>query len=251
MAETHVITCGISLLMNTIRSTEEDILSSIPEEKLRELSNPRSLSEALKSLTGDERRALEEAMLSNLRRDPRRASAEMNAFLGYINEYSTEVRDLHLLVSDTDAGKLVAKILDEYLTESGYNVSKHVVAGFGSEDFDAALKELKEVVGSIVGRSGDVVLNLTGGFKAEIAALSVLAAESGLRAYYIHEAAKKIVILPTASQLKVKVTKWEKALAILTAILSFPIDSLLGFPLFVVAEIAIFVPTLWIILKKA
>ncbi|MDK2373340.1 MAG: putative CRISPR-associated protein [Candidatus Korarchaeota archaeon] len=251
MAETHVITCGISLLTNTIRSMRDEPSPSIPEEKLRSLSNPKTLSHALGSLSSGERRALEEAMLSNLRRDPRRASAEMNAFLGYMDEYSSEVRDLHLLVSDTDAGKLVAKILDEYLTESGYNVSKHVVTGFGSEDFDAALKELREVVGSIVRRSGDVVLNLTGGFKAEIAALSVLAAESGLRTYYIHEAARKIVILPTASQLKVRVTKWEKALAILTTILSFPIDSLLGFPLFVLAEIAIFVPTLWIILKKA
>ncbi len=248
MPETHVITCGISLLMNTVRSMSP---TSIGEEKLRALSNPRTLPEAMSSLSDREKEALESEMLSLLRKDPKRASAELNALLSYLEEYPTEVRDVHLIVSDTDAGKLTAAVLDKYLTENGYDVSKHVVKGFGSENFQEALGELRDVVKSIVDRSSDVVLNLTGGFKAEIAALSVLAAESGLKAYYIHEAARRVVILPTASQLKVRVTKWEKVLAVLSMLLSFPLDSVLGFPLFVPVELSILIPTIWIALRKA
>ncbi|MCD6349070.1 MAG: putative CRISPR-associated protein [Candidatus Korarchaeota archaeon] len=249
MPETHVITCGISLLTNTVRTIGPS--SPIREEKLRALSNPRTLPEALSSLSAREREVLESEMLSLLREDPKKASAELNAFLSYLEEYPTEVKDVHLIVSDTDAGKLTATILDRYLTESGYNVSKYVVKGFGSENFQEALKELRDVVKSVADRSRNVVLNLTGGFKAEIAALSVLATESDLKAYYIHEAARRVVVLPTASQLKVRVTKWEKILAVLTVILSFPMDSLLGAPLFIIPEIAILVSALWIILRKA
>ena len=63
-------------------------------------------------------------------------------FFEYVDKYSRggEGSTPHNL-SDTGARKLVANIFNKYLTGSGYNASKHVVAGFGSEDFDAALKE--------------------------------------------------------------------------------------------------------------
>ena len=189
-------------------------------------------------------------MVNLLEGNPRKASAEMNAFYGYLEEFGRGVEEVHLIVSDTEVGRFTANALMEYLERRGFNVSKHTVRGFGSEDFELALRNLRETVRSIVARSKEVVLNLTGGFKAEIAALSVLAAESGLRAYYIHESARRVAILPTASELKVKYTSWEKALGILTVLLSVPLDSLLGLPLFAVVEIALLVPAMWILLRK-
>jgi len=250
MPETHIITCGISLLTNTVRSLSNRE-SPIPREKLQGLSDTRRIQETLASLSREEREALEGAMLSLLRENPKMASAEMNALLSYAEEFNPSIESVHLISSDTEEGRLTASVLARYLTELGHEVHEHSVEGFGSEDFDRALIKLKERVRRIVERHHSVVLNLTGGFKAEIAALSVLAAESGLRAYYIHEAAKKVVILPTASQLKVRTTIWEKVLAVLMIILSIPMDSLLGFPLFILAEAAVLIPAIWIVLRRA
>lgn len=250
MPETHIITCGISLLTNTVRSLSNRE-SPIPREKLQGLSDTRRIQETLASLSREEREALEGAMLSLLRENPKMASAEMNALLSYAEEFNPSIESVHLISSDTEEGRLTASVLARYLRELGHEVQEHTVEGFGSEDFDRALMRLKERVRRIVERHHSVVLNLTGGFKAEIAALSVLAAESGLRAYYIHEAAKKVVILPTASQLKVRTTIWEKALTVLMIILSIPMDSLLGFPLFILAEAAVLIPAIWIVLRRA
>lgn len=250
--ETHIITCGLSLLTNTVRSAlSREIPLEIEESRLRSLANPREVEVTLRSLSDEEKEALERAMVNLLEGNPRKASAEMNAFYGYLEEFERGgVEEVHLIVSDTEAGRFTANALMEYLERRGFNVSKHTVRGFGSEDFELALRNLRETVRSIVVRSKEVVLNLTGGFKAEIAALSVLAAESGLRAYYIHESARRVAILPTASELKVKYTSWEKALGILTVLLSVPLDSLLGLPLFAVVEIALLVPAMWILLRK-
>ncbi len=250
MRETHVITCGVSLLVNTARSLKGKGI--LDDEKLDYLSNYAKMEEALNSLSQEEKRKLEDQMLSFLRQDPRRASAEMNALLGYLDEVvGAEVEKVHLLVSDTEAGKITANVLLRYLEEDqGIDTDRHVVQGFGSEDFRRALKNLTDTVRGIVKSSKNVVLNLTGGFKAEIAALSALAAESGLKAYYIHERSRKVVMLPTAEELKVRVTKWEKIGGILALLLGVPYDSILGSPIFIPITLALAAVTIWVMWTK-
>ncbi len=251
MRETHVITCGVSLLVNTARALKGKGI--LDDEKLNSLSNYAKMEEVLNSLSPEERKELKDQMLSFLRQDPRKASAEMNALLGYLKEaVGVEVEKVHLLVSDTQAGKITADALLSYLEEDmGIDTDRHVVQGFGSEDFKRALKNLTNTVRGVVKSSKNVVLNLTGGFKAEIAALSALAAESGLRAYYIHEKSKRVVMLPTAEELKVRVTRWEKIGGILALLLGLPYDSLLGSPAFIPITAALAVVTLWIMWTKA
>ncbi len=251
MKETHVITCGVSLLVNTARSLKNG--GVLKEDKLDALSNYARMEEALKSLSEGERRILEDRMFSFLKEDPRRASAEINALLGYLDKViGVEIEKAHLLVSDTLAGKVTANVLMKYLEEvMGIDADRHVVQGFGSEDFKGALKNLTDTVRDIVKKSKSVVLNLTGGFKAEIAALSALAAESGLRAYYIHERSREVVMLPTADELKVKITKWEKIGGILALLLGLPYDSILGSPAFIPVTLALAAATLWVMMTKA
>ncbi len=210
------------------------------------------MEEALKGLADKEKKELEDWMYLYLKQEPRRASAEINALQGYLDEVvGVEVEKAHLLVSDTTAGKFVSNVLTRYLEEDmKIDVDRYVVKGFGSENFREALRNLVETVRDIVKRSENVVLNLTGGFKAEIAALSALAAESGLKAYYIHEKARKVVLLPTSEELKVRVTKWEKVSTLLALLLGLPLDSIVGFPAFVPITLSLLAVTIWVLLKK-
>ena len=256
--EVHAITCGISLLTNAARSHlagEFDL--GIPDEVARGIANPRKTEEALSSLGPDKRQGLRERLLKYAETDPRRASAELNALAGYLQtrgldlERASElIAEVLLLASDTVSGSLAAGALADFLRERGLVVSVHSIRGFQSGDYDLALGNLKATVQSLVERHGDVLLNLTGGFKAEVAALSVLAAESGLRAYYIHESSREVVFLPTGPELKVRTTKEEKLLALLTVLLAVPFDSILGFPWFLIPTASLAFAAAWLAVKR-
>ncbi|AKG38409.1 hypothetical protein MA03_02775 [Infirmifilum uzonense] len=100
----------------------------------------------------------------------------------------------------------------------------------------------------VVRRNKNVVLNLTAGFKAEIAAMAVLASESDLDQYYIHESSKMVVMLPKVFELKVRMTKWEKVASVLAVLLNIPFS-------LNVAEISLKLmitgALIWILWKKA
>ena len=131
-------------------------------------------------------------------KNPRKASAELNALFGYLEKYEkglSSIEHMYLLSTDTKSGKLCARAVFSYL-ESVVGIGKvdyRVITGFGGWDFSIAVENLREEVKSIIKGKKNVLLNLTGGFKPEVAVLSVIAAESGLKAYYIHEASKNIV----------------------------------------------------------
>ncbi len=229
----------------------------IPDEVARGIANPRKTEEALSSLGPDKRQGLRERLLEYAETNPRRASAELNALAGYLQtrgldlERASElIAEVHLLASDTVSGSLAAGALADFLRERGLVVSVHSIRGFQSGDYELALRNLKATVKSLVDRYGEVMLNLTGGFKAEVAALSVLAAESGLRAYYIHESSREVVFLPTGSELKVRTTRAERVLVLLTILLAIPFDSILGFPLFLVPTIALICAAAWLALGR-
>ncbi len=255
--EVHVVTCGVSLLSNAIRShLVGKIDLGVDDELVRSMSSPNSIEEVVGSLTSVDAQRLEASLLGYAESDPRGASAELNALAAYLDERGADldraselISEVHLLASDTSSGALTAGVLAKFLRERGVAVSVHTVRGFQSGDYDEALRNLRSAVKSLVDRFGDVVLNLTGGFKAEVAALSVLAAESGLRAYYIHESARRVVFLPTASRLKVRTTWPERALALISIALAVPFDSLLGSPWFLVPTIPLALLGSWLALR--
>ncbi|MDK2463531.1 MAG: putative CRISPR-associated protein [Candidatus Korarchaeota archaeon] len=255
--EVHAVTCGVSLLTNAARAHLAGSLDlGLDEAVVREMTKPKTTERAVSSLGGSARMGLEDRLLEYAERDPRRACAELNALGAYLAERGVDldraadlISEVHLIASDTASGTLTAEVLARFLRERGLAVSVHTVRGFQSGDYESALENLRSAVKSLVDRFGDVVLNLTGGFKAEVAALSVLAAESGLRAYYIHESARRVVFLPTASRLKVRTTWPERALALISIALAVPFDSLLGSPWFLVPTIPLALFGSWLALR--
>ena len=252
--EVHVITCGASLLRNFARNlTQSSLLCKYPDLK-EKLEDPNVSEGFLKSLSGDEKIALKGEMLKYLERNPKAASAELNSLLSYVEQVKGTskleevVSEVHIFRSDTEAGKIVADVLQDYLHSLGANVSIHTVAGFGTGDFSSAVKNLVRSARDVVRRNKNVVLNLTAGFKAETAAMAVLASESDLDQYYIHESSKKVVMLPKASELKVRMTKWEKVAGVLAVLLNIPFS-------LNVAEISLKLmitgALIWILWKKA
>ena len=228
--EVHIITCGTSLLRNfAVSLSGSPLLNKYPELRDK-LENPSESEKFLRSLNNEDKMELKMEMLKYLQGDPKRASAELNSLLSYVeqikgkrpSQLSEVVSEVHLFRSDTESGKLASDVLSDYLNSLGVSVSVHTVKGFGSEDFSEAVRNLVRSVRDVVKRSKNVVLNLTGGFKAETAAMAVLASESDLNQYYIHESSRKVVMFPKASELKIRMPKWEKIAGVLAALLNVP-----------------------------
>ena len=160
------------------------------------------------------------AVLGFVSDNPRRASAELNAFIGYLEYLSNNgIRGIRhyivLLSTDTGAGWFSTRILEEYLEDvRGQDLSKiwgiegHVVEGVEahrveklgvefSEGILNLIAKIKKIMLSTSDRYDRVLANLTGGFKPESAAILVAAGLLGIdTVYYIHEAMKNIVELP-------------------------------------------------------
>ena len=140
-------------------------------------------------------------------KDPHAASAETNSLLKILDELGKEgvtTKDLYFifLVSETKEGEFCAEILSKYFSDK-MKVPSFIVEIEGLRYDEKAfvykglMKLLEEVV-RIVREHKDkrIIINATGGFKAEIAYLTVIGAILGLEVYYIHEKFKDIVKLP-------------------------------------------------------
>lgn len=146
-----------------------------------------------------------------IREDPRKASAELNAFFRFVekaNQSPPNAVGVHLLSTDTVESLLAGRAIKEYLLSKGYAVapgSPEPVQGLGvAEDvFDVGLANLVEAFFRAVNRvleenpGARVYLNLTGGFKAEASVLVLAGAIAGASAaYYIHENFREVVTVP-------------------------------------------------------
>lgn len=153
--------------------------------------------------------AVFEALYEYVREDPRRASAELNAFLRAVGLFSHSPPGdvgVYVFSSDSGTGYLCASLIQEFLRDSGYFVlSKDPVriSGLGRNvlSFEDSLVDLVEkVVIKILEWNSKrirVYLNLTGGFKPESTYLVLAGALAGAqRAYYIHETFNEVVAVP-------------------------------------------------------
>ena len=262
--EVHIFTCGVSLVTNTAkRLLGRGLFDRIGEDKLEGLSDGKTVNSTFNALSGDEEAFFEGEMLRYVEEDPKRASAELNAFLTYLESKGVDLGEarglierVYLLVSATKAGELAGRVIERYLSGKGLHPSVEKITHFQSMDFERALEELKETVRHLIPRFASVrgrkvLLNLTGGFKAEIAALSALASENGLDAYYIHETSRKVVMLPPSRVLRLRVLQTSKDVAQsiinLTSGVLAPIVLLVNPWLTLVLLLSSF--SLWLILK--
>lgn len=108
-----------------------------------------------------------------------------------------------LVHSDTDDGAICAAALGRYLERKVKKVSTERVMGLSddAQGFEQGLKNLLGVANTAVHRAQDAnyspVFCITGGFKAQMAVLSLYAAMSGIPAYYVHERFSDIIELPS------------------------------------------------------
>jgi putative CRISPR-associated protein (TIGR02619 family) len=153
------------------------------------------------SLLGNAKRAnlqTDDELLEFLQRDPRKASAETNALDRLLEPDDRAV----MLYSDTPDGERCARLIARYL-ERTHPAETERVPGLSYHERGFAQHGLRNLVHALAGRirtaqrNGHAVLiNATGGFKAEIAYATALGLVFKVPVCYIHEAFGDIITLP-------------------------------------------------------
>ena len=140
------------------------------------------------------------ALLAYLERDPQKACAESNA-LSRLLEPEDQVVLLH---SDTDDGRHCSSVLGQFYQQQGYSFSQHCIKGLSYHERGFVSYGLRSLVHLLTQEiqgarrlSRNVLINATGGFKAEIAYATAVGLVFGVPVCYIHEKFGDIVTLPS------------------------------------------------------
>lgn len=149
-------------------------------------------------------------LLNLLEADPRVNSAELNAMQPFIDR--GECTSVHLLATDTPESQLCRHALGLHLRDRGIQTNKVDAGGLltnamgqavDQKSFHQAVRQLRDAIFRVADkaqkRGHTVFINATGGLKAETAVATLVAAELGISAYYIHESMAEPVFLPTAT----------------------------------------------------
>lgn len=131
--------------------------------------------------------------------EPEKASAETNSLSRLLQEGDRIV----LLHSQTEEGKRAAEALATFYRNNGYPTELREIADLQYRESRFKMRGLRSLVSTLVetirkerkaGR--EVLVNATGGFKAEIAYATLVGLLFDVPVYYIHEAFKEIIELP-------------------------------------------------------
>jgi len=194
-----VSTVGTSALRN--------LVNALKENEVEADLDPKSVGEAVEDPSALEEldgRELEEALLELMRRDPKRASAELNTLLRMAEraeEEGLEVDSIALIPTDTENCRVCARTIERYLREEGYKAWRTEPIRATTEDperfwlgLSDLIERLEETGVTEPGRS--VWVAASGGFKPETAVLTLVASLFGKRVFYLHEAMKDLVEIP-------------------------------------------------------
>jgi putative CRISPR-associated protein (TIGR02619 family) len=153
-------------------------------------------------------------LLEALSSDPRRLSAEMNAFLSFLDTLKGPHEHMvFLLSSDTGSGWLCSKVIEEFLRSmeripSTYVNGEHLIkmveirrVPMLGRDFSKGtlnlVAETKKIITKFRPQVDEIAFNLTGGYKPETGFLLLTAGLLGAnKAYYIHETMRRVVEVP-------------------------------------------------------
>jgi len=152
----------------------------------------------------------ESTLLTKLRSDPRKVSAELNALIPFLDQDHRIA--VHLIATDTHVGRLACKVIGDFLKAlPRIEVQKVEIKdllpdmdhSFNRTKFEVAVMRFRERIFSVAekarNRGMDVFINATGGLKCEVAVATLVAAELSISAYYIHQSMGEPVFLPTAA----------------------------------------------------
>jgi len=130
---------------------------------------------------------------------PQSASAETNALSRIIREGDK----LIFLHSQTDEGRLCAEALCGHYHKDGYKAVALEVQDLAYTESRFKMRGLRSLVAAMIrainterASGSEVIINATGGFKAEIAYATLVGLLFDVPVYYIHEAFKDIIAMP-------------------------------------------------------
>ena len=189
---------GTSLFGNFFQSEDSESAKQW-YEKLEEL--PASQWEHQIQRTGKLRSAIKN-WLSNLPdKEKIKASAEIKSIFRLKRELASDL-DVYLLSSDTLISKLAGEIIKESLEEM--KVAKahcRVIKDLQIQERDRFKKGMSSLITAIYEisqkRWDDVVINITGGFKATIPFLTILGQLNKCPIYYIFETTDSLIKIPS------------------------------------------------------
>ena len=201
MRLTIISTVGASLLTNYARYVKADpwrFLDSVDdmaEEKLTELK---------KDLI---------QYLSSLGNDYTMASAELNSIMDILRKYDLSKVDeieLMFIISDTRQGRIVGHVLEEFFRNTirvldgrPIRVYVDIIKGLNYIDVEHATEGLPVLAARVAEwiknrktEGHNVIVNITGGFKAESIYTALIGLIAGVPVYYMHEKFRQVVQLP-------------------------------------------------------
>ena len=133
------------------------------------------------------------------------ASAEIKSLIK-LQEELKEDFDIYLLHSDTELGRLAAEIIKDNISlyeEYGLKISRvdiHPIENLQIQNRQKFIKGMQELINNIYKISqnywGNVVINITGGYKATIPYLTILAQVNQCPIYYIFENTDALIQIP-------------------------------------------------------
>lgn len=141
-------------------------------------------------------------VLSNYLRhtDPVIASAETNSLSRILQERDNII----FLYSQTDKGKLCAEALCTHYRSQKYNAELQEIPHLTYTESSFKVKGLRSLVSTLIelvqkyksSDSDEVLINATGGFKAEMAYANLIGLVFNVPVFYIHELFKDIIMMP-------------------------------------------------------
>jgi putative CRISPR-associated protein (TIGR02619 family) len=132
--------------------------------------------------------------------EPVRASAETNSLSRLLSQGDERVV---FLCSQTEDGRLCADTLRTYYQSARYDSRVIEVPDLTYAESRFKMRGLRSLVATLIGQirqekaqGRDIIVNATGGFKAEIAYATLVGLLFDVPVYYIHEAFRDIIEMP-------------------------------------------------------
>ncbi|MFQ3534771.1 MAG: putative CRISPR-associated protein [Aggregatilineales bacterium] len=193
------------------------LISTVGTSSLTNIRNPwQSGSGVEESVHAELRKFLEAEewgqlgrVLAGVEPTARICGAEINSVAELVRRQRIDLQHIHLLVSDTQDGRNVGRLLESYFTErtgrdlrSLETVEYHVVEGLQDEQparfKTVGLRNLVRQIGELVERRGkeNIQIDATGGYKAQIAVAVVFGQALGIPVLYRFERFSEIINIP-------------------------------------------------------
>mgnify|MGYP000933249546 CR=1 FL=1 len=183
--DTLICTVGTSLLTNLSRGTQSP---------LKEFADKRDVNGTVNELV--------------LKPDAHRCCAELNSIASIVkHQYLRVYERCVFLVSDSDEGRFIGAVLKDYIgsekspfhfQEVEFLVIKDLCDTDINRFRDRGLKNLVKLISKEVRCRGKdrILINATGGYKAQISFAGMIGQALGVTVAYMHEKFSDIIILP-------------------------------------------------------